>query len=137
VEELVISRPLPGDKPGLFEISSSTRDKHSNKPLHRETGYVRAVDKHRVEFMMAHPFGLTEVSEGNVLIDGEDTVKLEVTAKHEGFARSGNAKPPFVTELRRFYELHSGQPEFIDFIFEMATTTSPMQTHLVARYHRV
>ena len=150
VEELVISRPCPEERPHLFELRSVTRDKHSDKPLHRETAFVRTFphDKHRVEFMVTHPFGLVEISQGNVAaLADSDSVRLEVVATAEGFARTSTAKPPFVTELRRFYELKGGSVshvseiadsrEYIDFICEMATTTAPLQTHLVARLHRV
>jgi hypothetical protein len=54
--------------------------------------------------MVPHPFGVTEVSEGNVRVADED-VEMKLTAKNEEFSRSSTAKPLFIKELRRFYQL--------------------------------
>jgi hypothetical protein len=148
IETLTIS---PGDRAGLFEISSSTKHKQTDKPMHKEKGYIRLVSgsKHKIEFMICHAFGVVEITEGNLIGDdrighAEDTVlqnsvvRLEVIAKPENFARTSTAKPPFVTELRRYYEVRSVEGEdYLEFMCEMATTTSAMQTHLVAKLKKV
>ena len=145
IETLTISAD---NRPGLFEISSSTKHKQTHKPMHKEKGYIRLVSgsKHKIEFMICHAFGVVEITEGNIFSDadaelgsGHDSVvRLEVIGKPENFARTSTAKAPFLTELRRYYELKTvNDEEYLEFMCEMATTTSAMQTHLVAKLKKV
>ena len=135
IEELTVN---PLSKPNTWEIRSSTRNKMTSKPMHIETGFVRAHPADdlsgRVEFVISHPFGLSEVSEGNYTNDN-----IDVYCRNEGLTRTQSATSPFVTEVRRVYELKRSDngAHFIDFLFEMATTHSPMQSHLVARLYKV
>ena len=137
IEELVI-KPL--SKPNVWECRSQTRNKVTDKPMHIETGFMRAHPGEpqgecgRVEFVISHPFGLAEVSQGNYTSD-----MIEVTCRSEGFSRVATATPPQVTELRRVYRFVVAEDgcSYLEFLFEMGTTLTAMQTHLVAKLKKV
>jgi hypothetical protein len=139
VEELTITA-LP--KPNTWELRSVTKHKETGKPMHSEVGFIRCPahnnesTRGNIEFCLVHPFGVTEVSEGQF---NEETGTLEVRSSGEGLSRTKTAKTPFTTELRRVYQLKQGeeQDKYLHFIFDMATTTSPMQNHLEARLYKV
>ena len=138
IEELRIAAT---SKPLTWEFHSITHNKSTGKPMHSEMGYIRCNpasnswehQRGKIEFCVTHPFGLTEVSQGNYL-----EMAIEVTSRNEGLTRSNSAKTPFVTEIRRFYELKktSEGSACLEFLLEMATTVSPMQNHLVARLYK-
>jgi hypothetical protein len=65
-------------------------------PIHLERGFFRPAGPGRVELVLAHPIGVTEVAEGTV---GDGV--LEVSSSAVGL--TSTAKP--VTELRRRVEL--------------------------------
>jgi hypothetical protein len=76
------------------------------------------------------------ISEGQF---NEETGTIEVRSSGEGLSRTETAKTPITTDLRRVYQLKQGeeQDKYLHFIFDMATTTSPMQNHLEARLYKV
>ena len=44
--------------------TSKTWDPETRRPMHAETGFIRALEGDRVEVVIAHAFGITEISEG-------------------------------------------------------------------------
>ena len=52
-------------------------------PLHAETGYLRVPRPGQVEFVLAHPSGITEIEVGTYTADGA-TIELEMTAAQIG-----------------------------------------------------
>ena len=57
-----------------------TRALDDGRPLHAETGYFRVPAPGRVELVLAHPFGITEVDDGTVVDDaGGLVIELATT----------------------------------------------------------
>jgi hypothetical protein len=145
LEELTI-RPMA--KPNTWELRSQTRNKVTDKPMHVEVGFIRAqpnaptaqnvqssrLDSGKIEFVLSHPFGLSELSEGNYFGN-----TIEVTCRNDGLNRVKTATAPFVTETRRVYDLKQEEDgDFsLNFLFEMGTSITPMQSHLVAKLKKV
>lgn len=67
--------------------------------IHLERGFVRAGGPGRVEFTLAHPLGIAEVSEGTVVGS-----TIEVASSSVALTSTGSA----VTELRRRLEVRDG-----------------------------
>jgi THAP4-like, heme-binding beta-barrel domain len=99
------------------------------RPLHAETGYWRVPTPGRIELVLAHPTGITEVAEGTLAGDG-DALSLELTATVIG--RTGSAKE--VTGLTRTFRLEGDE---LSYEVGMAAVGQPLQPHLAARLHRV
>jgi hypothetical protein len=98
------------------------------RPLHAETGYLRCAGPDRIELILAHPTGITEISEGTLDIAGGG-LRIELDSTHIG--RSTTAK--LVTALGRSFRL-SG--DTIDYSLRMAAAGRPTQHHLAASLHR-
>lgn len=114
-------------KPFLaYRQRTTARD--DGRPLHAETGYLRMPSAGRLELVLAHPTGITEIGEGTVTIDG-DRITIDVAATTIG--RSGSAKQ--VTELRRVFRIEG---DTLDYDVEMAAVGLPLQHHLAARLTR-
>jgi hypothetical protein len=105
-----------------------TRSADGSRPMHAETGYLRCPKPDRVELILAHPTGITEICEGLLSItDGEVRIELDSTS----IGRSSTAK--LVTALGRSIRL-SGNT--IDYTLRMAAVGQDLQHHLAATLHR-
>ena len=89
-------------------------------PLHAETGYWRMAGPGRVEVMLAHPTGITELLEGTV--EGH-----RITLRSTQLVRSSTAK--LVEAVERSYWLEDGA---LHSTLGMAAVGQPMQQHLSA-----
>jgi hypothetical protein len=114
-------------KPFLTYIQR-TRAADDGRPLHAETGYLRAAGPDRVEWILAHPTGITEILEGVVSVDG-DTLRMDLVATEIG--RSESAKE--VVGVGRSIQLHG---DTLTYTVRMAAVGQPMQHHLSAVLHR-
>jgi hypothetical protein len=90
------------------------------RPLHSELGYWRPQKDGRVELVLAHPTGLTEIDEGTVT---GTTLELASTS----VPRTSTAKE--VTALVRRYEAHG---HVLTYTVAMAAVGHPLQPHLRA-----
>lgn len=106
-----------------------TKAADDGRPLHAETGYLRAPAPGRVEWVLAHPTGVTEVLEGTLSEDG-DALQLELAATAIG--RTASAKD--VTALERSLRLEGDE---LTYTVRMGAVGQPLQHHLSATLHRV
>ena len=93
-------------------------------PLHSETGYWRPGPEGTLEVVLAHPFGLVEVSEGSAR-DG----RVELRARTLSATSSGAA----VEGLERTLWVEDG---VLRYTVEMAASGEPLQRHLEAELRR-
>ncbi|MFR9751878.1 peroxynitrite isomerase [Nocardia sp. 004] len=105
-----------------------TRATDDGRPLHSETGYLRCPHPGRIELILAHPTGITEICEGSFAVeDGALHMELDST----DIGRSSTAK--IVTALSRSIHL-SG--DTIDYTLRMAAVGEPLRHHLAATLRR-
>lgn len=98
------------------------------RPLHAETGYLRAPAPGRVELVLAHPTGIVEVQEGTIVIDG-DALQLHMTSTSIG--RTASAKE--VTALERIMRIEG---DTLTYDVRMAAVGLGLTDHLAATLHR-
>ena len=114
-------------KPFLSYIQR-TKASDDGRPLHAESGYIRMPSPGRVEWVLAHPTGVTEIGEGTVSVNGS-TIDMDVHATTIG--RTASAKD--VTALSR--SIHIAGDE-LTYTLLMGAVGQPLQHHLAATLHR-
>lgn len=98
-------------------------------PLHAEAGYLRVPAPGRVELVLAHPSGITEIDEGTFTADG-DNLGIEVHSTHIGC--TSTAKD--VVALARSLRITSGE---LTYTLLMGAVGQSLQVHLTATLHRI
>ncbi|MGW5573804.1 peroxynitrite isomerase [Nocardia thailandica] len=106
-----------------------TRAADDGRGLHAETGYLRSPAPGRVELILAHPTGITEICEGTVT-ETTDGVRLELNSTNIGL--SGSAKS--VTGLGRSFHVTG---DTVDYTLRMAAVGESLQHHLAATLQRI
>jgi hypothetical protein len=114
-------------KPFLV-YSQRTRAGDDGRPLHAETGYLRVPSPDRVELVLAHPTGITEIQEGTVSAAGA-TLQLEMTATAIGLASSAKE----VTALSRSIRVDGDE---LTYTLRLGAVGQPLQHHLAATLRR-
>jgi hypothetical protein len=94
-------------------------------PLHFERGFLRPAAPGRVELVLAHPLGLTEVAEGTL----QGTV---MTTASTAMGRTTTGDP--VIELVRRWRVDGDR---LSYELEMATEMTPLARHLTGELRRV
>jgi hypothetical protein len=112
----------------FLAYAQRTTAAEDGRPLHAETGYWRVPTAGRIELVVAHPTGITEVAEGSLIVEG-DALSLELSATVIG--RTGSAKA--VTGLTRSFRLEGDE---LSYEVGMAAVGQPLQPHLVALLRR-
>ncbi|WP_285030461.1 peroxynitrite isomerase [Mycolicibacterium sp. lyk4-40-TYG-92] len=97
------------------------------RPLHAETGYLRVPAPGRIEWVLAHPTGITEILQGTLSTDGEFVLDLATT----DIGRTDSAKE--VDALRRWFRLDE---DTLSYNVRMAAVGVPLRHHLAAVLHR-
>ena len=129
-EELLTIKPTA--RPNVWEFRSSTKNAVSGKPMHVEVGFIRTPPNGSIELVVAHPFGLVEISSGR----RTSPERMELLASEETLRRADSASPPFTIGLRRIYEL-SEDRNSLAFTMEMSTSNHPIsQNHLMCKLTR-
>jgi hypothetical protein len=114
----------------FLAYAQRTRASDDGRPLHAETGYWRVPAAGRIEFLVAHPTGITELAEGTLEVaGGVMTIELEATV----IGRTGSAKE--VTAVSRSFRIDG---DTIDYTVRMAAVgLSALTHHLQATLTRV
>lgn len=124
VEEITVGQI---GKPFLT-YAQRTRASTDGRPLHAETGYLRVPSPGRIELVVAHPTGVTEIDEGTLSID-DDGLTIEVDSTTIGL--TGSAKN--ITALSRSFRLAGDE---LTYSLRMAAVGVPLTHHLAATLHR-
>lgn len=93
-------------------------------PLHFERGFFRPPAPGRVELVLAHPLGLTEVAEGSVEGTAMETASIAMD-------RTGSGEP--VTSLVRRWRVEG---DVLAYELDMATEATPLTRHLTGELRR-
>jgi hypothetical protein len=94
-------------------------------PLHFERGFLRLAGDGRIELVLAHPLGLTEVAEGALVGTAIDTTSTDI-------GRTATGDP--VTRLVRRWRVDGDR---LAYELEMATDTVPLGRHLTGNLRRI
>jgi THAP4-like, heme-binding beta-barrel domain len=105
-----------------------TRASDDGRPLHAETGYIRVPSPGRVEWVLAHPTGITEIQEGTLTV-GAGTVEMEMTATTIGLTASAKN----VAALGRSIRVDGDE---LAYTLRLGAVGQPLQHHLAATLHR-
>jgi hypothetical protein len=105
-----------------------TKASDDGRPLHAETGYLRVPSEGRVELVLAHPTGITEIQEGTLEVSGT-TLTMELHATSIG--RTASAKE--VSALGRSIRIEGGQ---LTYTLRLGAVGQPLQHHLAATLHK-
>jgi hypothetical protein len=98
------------------------------RALHAESGYLRVPAADRIELILAHPTGVTEVAEGHLSVR-DATIEMELVATTIG--RSASAKE--VTALGRSIRVDADE---LTYTVSMGAVGQPLQQHLTATLRR-
>ena len=105
-----------------------TKATDDGRPLHAETGYLRVPSPGRVELVLAHPTGVTEIQEGTLSVSGT-VIEMELNATTIG--RTASAKE--VTALSRSICVDGDE---LTYTLRMGAVGQPLQHHLAATLQR-
>jgi hypothetical protein len=115
-------------KPFLAYSQRTRAADAAGRPLHAETGYLRVPSAGRVEWVLAHPTGITEVLQGSLeVVDGGLQLDLASTA----IGRTDSAKE--VAALTRWLRIEG---DTLSYSVRMAAVGQPLRHHLSAVLHR-
>jgi THAP4-like, heme-binding beta-barrel domain len=112
----------------FLTYAQRTRAGDDGRPLHAETGYVRVPSPGRVEWVLAHPTGITEVQEGTLSVTAT-TVEMELNATTIGLTSSAKD----VTALSRSIRVDGDE---LRYTLRLGAVGQPLQHHLAATLHR-
>jgi nitrobindin-like protein len=107
---------------------ADAEDAEPGRPLHAEVGYLRVPSAGRVEWVLAHPTGITEIQEGTLTVDGA-TIEMELTATTIGLTASAKD----VTALGRSIRVDGDE---LRYTLRLGAVGEPLQHHLAATLRR-
>lgn len=89
---------LPRGGP-VLAYTQRTWDPATERPMHGETGFLRPAGESRIELLLAHTFGLTELQEGTLELAEVPTSGLRLVLASTVIGVAGTAKA--VDRVRR------------------------------------
>jgi hypothetical protein len=98
------------------------------RPLHAETGYLRVPQPGRIELVLAHPTGVTEIEVG-AFRAADGVIEVDVSASTIGLTPSAKQ----VSALARRFRIDGDQ---LSYSVQMGAVGQPLQHHLAAVLHR-
>ncbi|MDQ3662045.1 MAG: FABP family protein [Actinomycetota bacterium] len=111
-------------KPTLF-YAQRTWSQRDSAPMHAESGFLRVGPQGVVELVLAHSFGIAEVSEGKL-------TGSRLDLRSRDLIPSSSAK--HVEALRRSLEVSGG---LLNYTIDMAVSGYELQRHLTAELRLV
>jgi hypothetical protein len=112
----------------FLSYAQKTKASDDGRPMHAETGFLRVPSPGRVELVLAHPTGITEIDEGTLTVAG-DAIVMDLAATTIG--RTASAKE--VTALGRSIRVDGDE---LVYTVRMGAVGQPLQDHLTATLHR-
>lgn len=112
----------------FLTYTQRTRSDEDGRPLHAETGYFRMSSRGRVELVLAHPTGITEIDEGS-LDAQEGCLALDLHSTTIGLSESAKD----VMALRRLITVTGDE---LHYTLLMAAVGQPLTHHLTATLYR-
>ncbi len=112
----------------FLSYAQKTKAADDGRPLHAETGYLRSPAAGRVELILAHPTGITEILEGTLTVTWT-AIAMELTATTIGLSVSAKE----VTALGRSFRIAGDE---LTYTVRMGAVGQPLQHHLSATLHR-
>lgn len=97
-------------------------------PMHAETGYLRTPGNDRVELVLAHPTGVSEIDEGTLTVE-DGALVLELQSTTVGLTESAKD----VMSLHRSIRVDG---DTLHYTVLMGAVGQPLQHHLTATLHR-
>lgn len=105
-----------------------TRATDDGRSLHAESGYLRVPAPGRIELVLAHPTGVTEIDEGSLAeIDG--VIAIDVASSTIGLTTTAK----IVTVIERSFRVDG---DVLAYTVRMSAVGQPLQHHLGATLHR-
>ncbi|BBX39064.1 peroxynitrite isomerase [Mycobacterium simiae] len=124
LEEVVFSHV---GKPFLA-YAQKTKAVADGMPLHAETGYLRVPEPGRLELVLAHPSGVTEIEVGSYQVrDG--VIDIELATTSVGLTPSAKE----VSALERSLRIDGDE---LSYSMRMGAVGQPLQHHLAAVLRR-
>jgi hypothetical protein len=117
-----VGKPFLSYQQRTRSLGSAT---NPGQPMHAESGYWRFPAPGRVEVVLCHPTGITEIEEGSisVALDGALVIEIATTS----VAISSTAKS--VAGVQRVFRVRG---DTMEYDLSMAAVGLPMQHHLSA-----
>src|SRR6185312_12413473 len=112
----------------FLAYSQKTKAVADGKPLHAETGFLRAPQPGHLELVLAHPSGITEIEVGNYSVSG-DLIEIEMSTTAVGLTPTAKE----VTGLGRSFRIDGDE---LSYSVQMSAVGQPLQHHLAAALHR-
>jgi hypothetical protein len=112
----------------FLSYAQRTKANDDGRPLHAETGYIRVPSAGRVEWVLAHPTGVTEIEEGTLSVSG---VAIEMELLSTSIGRTASAKD--VVVLGRSIRVAGDE---LVYTLRMGAVGQPLQHHLAATLRR-
>jgi hypothetical protein len=122
-----------GGKPFLV-YAQRTWALDDGRPLHVETGYWRVPAPGRLEVVLSHPTGVTEIAEGTFTV-GDGELDLELVSTAVGLTSTAKE----VTALGRSLRVDlstDDEPDVLQYTLRMAAVGRPLTHHLAASLRR-